>query len=119
MKLSHKLFITLSVIFCSITLGQAQSKNIQTDSITVNGVCDMCKDRIEEAAIVKGVKMAEWDKYAQKLTVIYKQKKTDLQTICAAVAKAGHDTDKVKATEEAYASLPDCCAYRNSELEVH
>ncbi|WP_236979345.1 heavy-metal-associated domain-containing protein [Membranihabitans maritimus] len=119
MKLLYKSLLILPVFFFAISIGQAQSKNIQTDSVTVNGVCDMCKDRIEEAAIIKGVKMAEWDKYAQKLTVLYKPKKTNLQTICAAVAKVGHDTDKVKATEEAYASLPDCCAYRNSELEVH
>lgn len=100
-------------------MGHAQNNKIQTDTVTVNGVCDMCKNRIEKAAIIKGVKMAEWDKYAQKLTVIYKSKKTDIQTICSAVAEAGHDTKKVKAKEEAYASLPDCCAYRNSELEVH
>ena len=30
-----------------------------------------------------------------------------------AIAKAGHDTDVVKATDQAYNELPSCCSYRD------
>lgn len=119
MKFLYKFSIVVLFLFMNMALGQAQNAKIQTDTLTVNGVCEMCKKRIEKAAFIKGVKMAEWDKYAQKLTVIYKTKKTSADLICRSVADAGHDTDKIKATDEAYGQLPDCCAYRDEALEVH
>ena len=99
--------------------GVAQkNKNIQTAEFEVSGVCKMCKKRIETAALIKGVKLAEWSKETQMLKVIYKTKRTDEEAIHKAVAEAGHDTEKVKATDENYQKLPDCCAYRDG-IEVH
>lgn len=89
------------------------AQSVVTDTLTVNGVCGMCEKRIEKAAFVKGVKMAEWDKNVQKLVLVYKPKKTNLEAISKAVAKVGHDTELAKAPQAAYDELPDCCAYRD------
>ena len=78
----------------------------------------MCEKRIEEAALIKGVKLAEWSKETQTIKVMYKAQKTDLKNIKQAIADAGHDTDSLKAAEAVYAKLPDCCAYRDG-VEVH
>ena len=108
-----------AIVFSIFITTTAISQNkLQTDTITVNGVCEMCQKRIEKAAFIKGVKLAEWDKNAQHLTVIYKTKNTNLDEITTAIAKAGHDNDHKKAPDSAYAELPDCCAYRHG-VEVH
>jgi len=84
----------------------------------VSGVCKMCKTRIEEAALfTKGVKMASWNKETQQIEVIYNHKKTSEMKVHEAIAAAGHRTEELKAKEEAYQKLPDCCKYR--EVEVH
>jgi len=93
----------------------AQEKSIDTATVEVNGVCSMCKERIENAAYVKGVKKATWDKETKVLTVIYQPKKVTVLEIEESVAKAGHDTEHVTATEEAYSKLHNCCKYREDD----
>jgi len=78
----------------------------------------MCETRIEKAAMIKGVKMVEWDKDSQIMKVIYAGKKVKQEDIHKAIAEAGHDTDLEKADDDAYATLPDCCAYRDG-VKVH
>jgi len=107
--------IILSLLF---TLPATAQNKFQTDTLAVTGVCEMCQKRIEKAAFIKGVKMAEWDKNTQQLKVIYKTKNTNLDEIASAVAFAGHDNARKKAPDSAYAELPDCCAYRHG-VEVH
>lgn len=92
-------------------------KGIDTASFSVNGICGMCEDRIENAAYIKGVKKVDWDKDTQKLTVIYKPKKVSIQEIAQSVADAGHDNEYAKASAEAYKQVHNCCKYR--EQEVH
>lgn len=84
-----------------------------TTSFTVYGTCNMCKSRIETALDVKGVKKAVWNPETQVVIVTYNPRKLEeiqLHNLCAI---AGHDTDKVKASEQAYADLPECCQYRS------
>lgn len=117
MKTQFKI-LTAFLFFAFFSLTASAQKKIQTDTLSVTGVCEMCEKRIEKAAFIKGVKLTEWDKEAQRLTVIYKTKRTNLDEIATAVAQAGHDNGKKKAPKEAYAKLPDCCAYRDG-VEVH
>ena len=90
----------------------AQNKSIDTATVEVDGVCGMCKERIENAAYIKGVKKATWDKETKMLTVIYQPKKVTILEIEESVAEAGHDTQDVKATDKAYAQIHNCCKYR-------
>jgi copper chaperone CopZ len=72
----------------------------------------MCKTRIEKAAAsVDGVSKAEWNDETKLLAVSYDPAKTDVKKVSAAVAKAGHDTEAVKAEEKDYKALPACCQY--------
>lgn len=117
MKTQFQIF-TAFIFFLFLSLSASGQNKIQTDTLTVSGVCEMCQKRIENAAFVKGVKSASWSADNQLLTVIYKGKKTDLDEISKAVAKAGHDNSRAKAPDEAYSELPDCCAYRDG-VKVH
>ena len=79
----------------------------------VKGACDMCKQRIEEAAkSVKGVTSASWDKDAQMVHLQFDPTQTSADAIAKAIAKAGHDNDKYKADDSIYNKLPACCKYR-------
>ena len=117
------LLISAMVALLSVTVN-AQEKSpetAQTGKVTckfkVEGVCGMCKTKIENAAFVKGVKFASWDKNTGIIEVVYKSDKTTEQKIHESIAKSGYTTEKVKATDEAYNALPKCCRYK--ELEVH
>ncbi|MCT4640083.1 MAG: heavy-metal-associated domain-containing protein [Bacteroidales bacterium] len=83
---------------------------------TVNGACGMCKTRIESAAkTIDGVSSAEYDLEAQKLKIKYCDHTTDKEAILTAIAKAGHDNEMFKASDEVYDKLPECCKYRGKD----
>ena len=95
----------------------AQNKNARA-SMEVDGVCLMCKERIEKACIkTKGVKSAVWNVETHELKLIYDERKTSLETITQSVVAVGHDTKDLKATDEAYNSVHDCCKYRDKEVQ--
>lgn len=109
-------FICALIIFSGVLF--AQDSKYKTEEFQVEGVCDQCKARIENAAYIKGVKHCEWNKETQMLTVIYNPEKVELIRIHEKIAEAGHDTDRIQATDESYHKLPKCCAYRNG-VHVH
>lgn len=90
---------------------EKKNKNAKAD-VEVNGNCDMCKKRIEKAAYsVPGVKSAVWHSDDQLLHLVYNEQKCSKTDIEKAVAKAGHDTNTVKATDSDYENLHGCCQY--------
>ena len=91
----------------------------ETVTFTVKGSCDMCKERIEKAVDVKYVSKATYNVEAQTLTVTYNPRKMEEIQLHNLVAAAGHDTDKVPASELAYSNLPDCCKYREGKKCAH
>lgn len=106
--------LIITVMFTTLTF--AQNKNAKA-SMEVDGVCGMCKERIEKAAIkTKGVKSAVWSIDTHELKLIYDERKTDLKTISKNIAAVGHDTKEIKATKEAYESVNACCRYRDKEV---
>ncbi|EDM45021.1 cation-transporting ATPase [unidentified eubacterium SCB49] len=95
----------------------AQDKNAK-ETIEVDGVCGMCKVRIEKASIkTKGVKSAVWNVETKELSLIYDARKTDIKTISEKIAAVGHDTKEIKATDEAYNSVHPCCLYRDEAVQ--
>lgn len=110
-----KKIIVFLVLITGFNL-QAQNKNAKAN-IEVDGVCFMCKMRIEKAAIkTKGVKSAVWDIKTHQLSLIYDDGKTNLTSISENIAAVGHDTKKFKATDEAYNSVDPCCKYRDEKV---
>lgn len=109
-----KILIVLSLMITTVAF--AQDKNAKA-SLEVDGVCLMCKDRIEKAAIrTKGVKSAVWSVETHELKLIFDARKTNLDTITKSIVAVGHDTKAVKATDEAYNSVHPCCRYRDEEV---
>ncbi len=107
--------MTLVVLFMTISLS-AQDRNAK-GALEVDGVCGMCKARIEKAAIkVTGVKSVKWSVETHKLDVIYDARKTNLDSVAKYVANAGHDTKKFTATDQAYNAVNPCCKYRDEEV---
>src|SRR5687768_13395778 len=106
-------FIILFVAF-GITGVYAQGKTTKTN-IKVFGNCGMCKNRIETALDVPGIKVANWDTESKNLEVVFNNRKLTEEQIHNLVASTGHDTDKVKAKDEVYAKLPFCCLYRDHD----
>ncbi|EHQ42176.1 heavy-metal-associated domain-containing protein [Myroides odoratus] len=107
-----KIFLTLGLFLVTNAAIVAQEKEQPKQVIGVKGLCEMCKKRIEKAALdVKGVRSVDWSIADQQLTVYLNPKKTTGKEVQEAVALAGHDTESVKATNEAYNNLHGCCKY--------
>lgn len=105
------------ILLCIGMFAFSQNKNTKAN-IEVDGVCGMCKERIEKAAIrTKGVKSAVWSIETHELKLIYDDRKTDLKTISKNLASVGHDTKEVKATEEQYQTVHPCCKYRDKDVK--
>lgn len=111
-----KLILVSVFMFFGLTVF-AQNKNAKA-TLDVDGVCMMCKQRIETAAIkTKGVKSAVWNVETHELSIIYDERKADLATINQNIAAVGHDTKDLKATDEAYNSVHPCCLYRDDDVK--
>lgn len=104
------------IIFLGLILSintQAQT-SIKTATITVQGNCEQCKERIENAADIKGVKKCVWNEKTQIATLIFDSSKTTIDVIEKAIAMSGHETTHQKADEKSYAKLPKCCQYKHT-----
>lgn len=109
-----KYMITIIAVCAAVALSAfAKPPTKSTVSFKVSGTCDMCKSRIEQALDVKGVKKAVYEVSSETVTVTYNPRKLEEIQLHNLVAIAGHDTEKVKASEQAYADLPECCLYRS------
>jgi copper chaperone CopZ len=87
--------------------------NKATVTFKVFGNCGMCKNRIEAALDKPGITKAVWNIESKMLTVTFNTKKYEEIQLHNLVAAVGHDTEKVKASDKAYADLPECCLYRS------
>ena len=89
----------------------------ETSTFKVYGNCEMCKKRIE-TTLQKNqhIKKATWDVKTKMLTVVYDPHMISLDAIHKIVADAGHDTDKVKASDAVYNKLPGCCKYDRAKI---
>lgn len=109
-------WILISLV-SGIATAQEKPKNKNAKStIEVMGNCKMCKKRIQTAAYgLKGVKYANWDVESKKLEVIIDETKTSLEEVQQTIATNGHDNYSilkvVKAPNEAYQQIHECCQY--------
>jgi copper chaperone CopZ len=109
-----------TIIVLAICLFSFQFKaqtGIQTTTFTVKGNCEDCKERIENAADIKGVKILKWDSDTKVASVTYNADKISLTQIQEAIAKRGYDAGQVKGNDVAYKKLPKCCQYRDGVCE--
>lgn len=119
-----KVIITLAIIFVSFAVQAQEVKKDKNAKVAmkVDGICGMCKKRIETAALkTKGVKFAIWSPTTHQLNLIMDERKTDVETVQSNILKVGHDIlledeKKIVAKNEAYESVHPCCKYRDEEI---
>jgi Cu(I)/Ag(I) efflux system membrane fusion protein len=87
----------------------------ETDArFTVQGLCEMCRERIEKTArAVGGVTSALWNQETKTLELRYSPDRTSPDAVGRAIAQAGHDNGSFRAPDDVYDALPACCKYRN------
>ena len=107
------IIILLLVSFLGFSTNAQEKKNKNAQyTFEVNGNCELCQKRIQKAALsVSGVKSVTWNIETHHLNLILNENKNSVLEVKKAIAKAGHDTDEVRATEEAYKNLHSCCVY--------
>jgi mercuric ion binding protein len=111
-----KYFVAI-VLVCSFSSGLSvraqESKSVEqkTSLVKVWGNCDMCKTRIEKAAKEEGATIASWDKETKMLKVTFNPDTTSVDRIEKKLALVGHDTERYRADDKTYNSLPACCKY--------
>ncbi len=108
-----KNIVLIVMLMIGLTSFAQEKKNKNAKyNVEVNGNCEMCKKRIEKAAFsVSGVKSATWHIDDHMLHLIVNEEKCDVINVEKAIAKVGHDTKNVKATNEDYDKLHGCCQY--------
>ena len=115
MKTTKTLFaIVLLGTLCMTISAQTTAKaptQQKTETFKVWGKCEMCKSRIEKTVKTEGATSANWDLKTQMLAVTFDPAKTNVESLSKKLASVGHDTEKYKATDEAYSKLPGCCHY--------
>jgi len=114
--------LSLCLIGFSTQSQEVKKKKSAKVTIEVDGICGMCKSRIETAALkTKGVKFAIWSVETHQLNLILDERKTDVATVQQNILAVGHDVvlkdeQKLVASEEAYNSVHPCCKYRDEEI---
>ena len=109
-----KKLLLLSLFVISISVNGQNQKN-KKSNFEVVGNCEICKKRIEKAALsLKGVKMATWDIPSNILSVTYNSNKILLDQIQSTIANVGHDTPIFRAPDDVYNELPMCCIYERN-----
>ena len=99
-----------------ITLSATAQSKITKIVLEVDGLCGMCKERIENAAYLTGVKQVNWDKATHELDVVFRNDKVSEEEIIASINNAGHDVKGSLASAEQYEQIHGCCRFRDSDL---
>ena len=88
-----------------------QSDKIKKIKFQVNGVCEMCKNRIETALDVKGIRLADWNIKTKFCRVKFNSEIISENDIHKLISEVGHDTPIYRAKDKDYNNLYHCCHY--------
>lgn len=106
------------LLLLAFSAAAVTAQTVKEEKFKVAGNCSMCETRIENAAkSVDGVSSADWDQETKMIEVSFDPEKTDIHQVHMAIAKAGHDTEMHRASDEAYDQLPGCCKYERLEYD--
>lgn len=108
----------MAALLLSSTVAMGQKGSNVSDTVSVHGSCEMCKQRIETAGAYKKTAKVAWDGKTQKAILTYDPSKTDKQAILKRIALAGYDNESFRAPDDVYAKLPQCCKYRVPQKET-
>ena len=77
----------------------------------VSGVCEMCKNRIETALDIKGIRLADWNVKTKICKVKFNSEIISENYIHKLISEVGHDTPIYRAKDKDYNNLYHCCHY--------
>ncbi|HRT90617.1 MAG TPA: efflux RND transporter periplasmic adaptor subunit, partial [Bacteroidales bacterium] len=98
----------------NMAMEENKTQTSMHSSFHVSGNCEMCRDRIENAAkSVRGVITSRWSVESKMFQVSFDASLTNETAIRKAIAAAGHDNEGFMAPDSVYEKLPACCRYRN------
>jgi mercuric ion binding protein len=93
------------------TSNAAATGTVINSTFKVWGNCEQCKETIENALKLNGVRKADWNTETKQIQVSYDSTKISLDQIQKDIAAAGYDNEKYKGDDGAYGNLPECCQY--------
>jgi copper chaperone CopZ len=113
------LMLIMAFAFMQLTSIAQSEISVKTEiaEFKVYGNCGMCKSRIEKALKVDGVESAKWDKDTKMTNVVFDSDKITIDQLHQLVAEVGHDTEMIKAEDETYNKLHNCCKYERAETK--
>jgi hypothetical protein len=118
-KIKYVILLNLLIL---ATASYGQQNNTVADtavSFKVFGVCIQCKERIEKAVNIRGVRSADWNIETGQLALVFNTVQVSLQKIKNRILAAGHDLENKKAVNAVYHTLPKCCLYREIGTAVN
>jgi len=98
------------LVFALFTLTAFGQKKVEEVIIHTSAECGSCKERLEgKLNYTRGIKFAELDVPSKDFTVKFQSEKISLMEIKKIVSELGYDADDVKANQDSYSALPECC----------
>ena len=94
------------VVACS-----TQIRNMKTETVEINGNCNMCKNTIELAGSAENQAKVLWNPDSKRAEISFDSLVSSRSEILKKIALAGYDNQEFLAPDEAYAKLPECCQY--------
>lgn len=116
MNKNKRILIIILTVFSISHIYAQTSLDFSKIKITVQGACGMCESRIEETALkTPGVVEADWNVDNKILTVTFDPGLFQESVLHQNIAAVGHDTNLIKAQDDIYNQLPQCCLYRSDD----
>ena len=116
---TYILFLCLTLLSTTLFAQDAKNEKFTSTVFKVFGACEECKDRIELAIKVRGVRLGIWNVETKMLILEYDSTVISLEKIQNKILSVGHDLETKKANDKVYNSLDACCRYREmAEDEV-
>jgi hypothetical protein len=117
MKTSIK-SVLLLLLLVSFNACSQPVKNAKELTVHIYGNCGMCETTIEDAAYLKKVAKADWDKDTKKAVITFDSTQTTADEVLKRIAYAGYDNEQYLAPDAAYSKLPECCQYERPKKEA-
>lgn len=116
---TYILFLCLTSLSTTLIAQDAKNEKFTSTVFKVFGACEECKDRIELAIKVRGVRLGIWNVETKMLILEYDSTIISLEKIQNKIVAVGHDLETKKANDKVYNNLDACCHYREmAEEEV-
>tara|TARA_R110000744_G_scaffold28715_7_gene68918 strand:+ start:888 stop:1748 length:861 start_codon:yes stop_codon:yes gene_type:complete len=118
MKNSINILMAISVLLYFVA-GNAQAKNLKSESVKIYGNCAMCEKAIQKAGNLNGEAKVDWDKDTKIAIISFDSLATSKEEILKRIALAGYDSELFFAPDDTYANLPKCCQYERAKNDSH